>query len=145
MLRTFLAGEFKLKTHFEKREEPVYDLVPAKSGAKIKPTEATQRGFRFTPGGVQIQHETLQEFASFLYCPACARQTADRPVFDKTGLSGLYDFTLSWTPPNVQSDSAAAGPSIVTALEEQLGLKLQPTKATVDFLIIDQAERPSQN
>jgi uncharacterized protein (TIGR03435 family) len=145
MLRTFLAEDFKLKTHFEQREQPIYDLVFAKSNPKLKPSDTAERSFRFTPTGVEIHHETMQEFVMFLYCPNCARQTADRPVFDKTGLTGYYDFTLNWSPLNIASDAVASGPSIFTALEEQLGLKLQPRKAPVDFLIIDQAERPEQN
>lgn len=145
MLRNFLADEFKLKTHFEQREQPVYDLVVAKSGPKIKASEGAERSIRFTPMGIEIRHETMQEFVMFLYCPSCARQTADRPVFDKTGLTGYYDFTLNWSPSNIASDTVASGPSIFTALEEQLGLKLEPRKAPVDFLIIDQAERPSLN
>ena len=87
----------------------------------------------------------MEEFASFLFCPNCFRQAADRPVFDKTGFSGYYDFTLNWSPANIELDATDSRPSIFTALEEQLGLKLQPQKAPVDFLVIDQAERPAQN
>lgn len=146
MLRTLLAEEFKLKTHFEQREQPVYDLVLAKGGPKLKSSETAERSFRSTASGIEIHHETLQEFASSLFCPDCRRQAADRPVFDKTGLIGYYDFTLNWSSSNIQSDATAPlGPSIFTALQEQLGLKLQPQKAVVDFLVIDQAERPSQN
>lgn len=100
---------------------------------------------RFTSGGIEIRHETMEEFAGFLFCPNCSRQTADRPVFDKTGLVGYYDLTLNWSPSNIQPDATDSRPSIFTALEEQLGLKLQPQKALVDFLVIDLAERPSQN
>jgi bla regulator protein BlaR1 len=145
MLRNFLAEEFRLKTHFVQREQPVYDLVPAKGGPKLKPSEGTEASFRFTSVGIEIHHQTMQEFASSLFCSDCSRQRADRPVFDRTGLSGYYDFTLNWSPSNIQSDATTLGPSIFTALEEQLGLKLQPGKAAVDFLVIDQAERPAQN
>jgi len=145
MLRNFLAEEFKLKTHFVQKDQPVYDLVPAKGGPKLKPSEGEEASFRFTSGGIEIHHQTMQELASSLFCPDCSRQAADRPVFDKTGLSGYYDLTLNWSSSNIQSGATALGPSIFTALEEQLGLKLQPGKATVDFLVIDQAERPAQN
>jgi uncharacterized protein (TIGR03435 family) len=143
MLRNFLAGEFKLKTHFVKREQPVYNLVPAKNGPKLKPSGGAAASFRFTSTGIEIHHQTMQEFASSLFCPSCGRQLADRLVFDKTGLDGYYDLTLDFSPSNIQSDTS--GPSIFTAVEEQLGLKLQPGKAAIDFLVIDQAERPPQN
>jgi uncharacterized protein (TIGR03435 family) len=146
MLRTLLAEEFKLRTHFEQREQPVYDLVVAKGGPKLKPSEGGEATFRFTAsGGIEVHHQTMQEFASSLFCPNCARQRADRLVFDKTGLGGYYDLTLNWSPLNISPDGVDSGPSIFTALERQLGLKLKPQKAVVDFLIIDQAERPSQN
>jgi len=86
--------------HFEQREHPVYDLA--------------ERSFRLTSTGVEIHHETMQEFVMFLYCLNCARQTADRPVFDKT---------------------------IFTALEEQLGLKLQPRKGPVDLIRLKDPSR----
>lgn len=143
MLRTFLADNFKLKTHFTQSDQPVYDLVLAKSGAKIKRSEGSARSFRVISGGVEIRHETMEEFASFLSCSNCGR--ADRPVFDKTGLDGYYDFVLNWSPSNAPPDAATLGPSIFTALEEQLGLKLQPAKALIDFLVIDSAERPAGN
>ena len=144
LLRNFLADEFKLKTHFEQREQPVYELVPAKGGPKIKPSDSAQFSYRGTPGGgAEFHHATMQQLANFLYCPSCYRQAADRPVFNKTGLDGYYDFTLNWTPSNIQTDNP--GPSIYTAIEEQLGLKLQSQKAPIDFLIVDHAERPSQN
>lgn len=143
MLRNFLAGEFRLKTHFVEREQPVYELVPAKGGPKLKPSESAEASGRRTVTGIEQRHSTMQEFASSLYCPNCGRQAADRPVLDKTGLSGYYDITLDWSSSNIQSDTP--GPSIFTALEEQLGLKLQPAKAAIDFLVIDQAERPPQN
>ena len=72
----------------------------------------------------------------------------NQPVIDRTGLTGRYDFVLRWTPDNVQNAAANAGPSrdgtpIVTALQEQLGLKLEAQRAPVEFLIIDRIERPS--
>lgn len=145
MLRNFLVEEFKLKTHFVQKEQPVYELVIAKGGPKLKPSEGTTAGQRPTSGGMEIRHETMQELASALYCVTCARQRADRPVVDKTGLDGYFDITLNWSPSNVESGDAPLGPSILTALEEQLGLKLQPGKAAIEFLVIDHAERPQQN
>ncbi len=145
MLRTFLVEEFKLKTHFVQKEQPVYELVIAKGGPKVKPSEGTSAGQRSTPGGMNLRHQTMAELASALYCVACAQQRADRPVIDKTGLDGYFDITLNWSPSNIQSDDAPLGPSILTALEEQLGLKLQPAMAAIDFLFFDWAERPKPN
>ena len=145
MLRNFLTDEFRLKTHFEKKEQPIYELVVAKGGTKLKPSEGGPASGRVTSRGLEIRHQTMQEFASALFCLTCTRQAADRLVIDNTGLNGYYDLTLNWSPSNIQSNAIDAGPSIFTALEEQLGLKLQPTKASVDFLVIDQAERPAGN
>jgi uncharacterized protein (TIGR03435 family) len=145
MLRNFLAEEFKLKTHSAQKEQPVYYLVLAKDALKLKTSQGGEASFRFTASGIEIRHETLQELASALYCPNCGRQLADRPVFDKTGLSGYYDLTLSWSPSHIQNDNSASGPSIFTALDEQLGLKLQSGKAVIDFLVIDGADRPASN
>lgn len=146
MLQTFLIEEFKLKTHMVQKVEPVYELVIAKGGPKLKPSEVATAGQRSTPGGMELRHQTMDELATALYCVTCARQRADRPVIDKTGLEGYFDISLTWSPSNVQADdNTPTGPSILTALEEQLGLKLQPAKAPIDFLVIDQAERPQQN
>jgi uncharacterized protein (TIGR03435 family) len=69
-----------------------------------------------------------------------------RYVIDKTGLAGRYDFELQWTPDDTPADSPlAGGPSIFTAVEEQLGLKLESARAPVDVLVVDSAEQPSPN
>ncbi len=144
MLRTFLAQTFQLQTHFEKRDAPVYDLVLAKGAPKLKPSDSAQFRSRLTPRGVEFQHVTMQQFANFLYCPHCVRQAADRPVFDKTGLTGTYDLTLNWSPSNLPEGNLN-DPSIFTAVQEELGLKLLPAKDSIEFLVIDHAERPPQN
>jgi len=69
----------------------------------------------------------------------------DRPVVDQTGLSGRFDFLLKWTPDGAQTEDPNAPPAIFTAIQEQLGLKLEPVKALVDVLVIDHVERPSEN
>jgi len=86
----------------------------------------------------------MQQLANFLYCPNCARQAADRAVFDKTGLTGTYDFTLNWSPSNLPEGNLNHA-SIFTAVQQQPGLKLLPAKAPIDFLVVDHAERPPQN
>jgi uncharacterized protein (TIGR03435 family) len=84
----------------------------------------------------------MSGLAQFLYSTRAVVQPADRPVIDTTGLDGFFDFTLDWLPDGI--DPAASGPSIFTALEEQLRLKLQPEKSPIEFLVIDQAEKPAR-
>ena len=145
MLRTFLIDEFKLQTHLEKKERPIYELVVSGSGPKFKPSVAAEFSSRSTPMGMEVHHVTLAEFAETLYCHECTREIADRVVVDRTGLTGYYDFMLSWRPANAPTDAANAQPSIFTAIQDQLGLKLEPSKGLIDFLVIDHAERPAQN
>jgi bla regulator protein BlaR1 len=149
MLQALLADRFKLVTHREMRDQPVYDLVLAKGGSKLKPSSAEKFSFKTSRGGIEFQHESIEGLANYLYSPYIAlgsgQQPADRPVVDRTGLQGFFDFALEWTPDTVQADPAATGASLFTALEEQLGLKLQPRKAAAEFLVIDHAERPSEN
>jgi uncharacterized protein (TIGR03435 family) len=68
-----------------------------------------------------------------------------RPVLNKSDLKGPYDITLDWTPDSVAANGADSGPSIFTAVQEQLGLKLEPTKSSFEFVVIDHVERPSEN
>jgi uncharacterized protein (TIGR03435 family) len=146
MLRNFLTEEFKLKTHRETKEFPVYALVLAKNGSKLKPSAASQFSVKFGRGRLEFRHQTTSGLAEYLYTyNAPVQIAADRPVIDQTGLQGFFDFTLEWTPDTSQPDPAASGPSIYTAIEQQLGLKLQPEKSPVDFLVIDHAEKPEAN
>jgi uncharacterized protein (TIGR03435 family) len=144
MLRTLLAEEFKLRTHRETREYPVYALVVAKNGVKLRTSEVSQFNVEIGRGRMVFRHESISGLVNFLYYPhASAQQAADRPVIDRTGLEGFFDFTLEWTPDSAQADLTAPGPSIFTAIEQQLGLKLQPEKAPIEFLVIDHAEKPA--
>jgi uncharacterized protein (TIGR03435 family) len=68
-----------------------------------------------------------------------------RPVLDKTDLKSPYDITLDWAPDGIGATGADSGPSIFTAVQEQLGLKLEPRKSSFEFIVIDHAERPSEN
>ena len=154
MFQQLLADRFKLAVHWETREFPVYALIVAKKGSKLQPTkEATGSsgtssgnsgsGSQFTAKGV-----TLPELAEAL-TQELSRELG-RDVIDKTEIKGRYDLTLKWTPDaGAATDSAApladAGPSIFTAVQEQLGLKLEPAKAPVQVLVIDHAEMPSKN
>jgi uncharacterized protein (TIGR03435 family) len=151
MLQPLLAERFKLKVHFEAKPFPVYNLVIAKSGSKLQPTRPELR----EKTGIGIPCFVLKNRAGYTQRQDCTVASLDdllryetgRSMVDKTGLTGHYDFELRWTPDNVSSTAAddASGPSIFTALQEQLGLKLEPSTALLNVLVIDHAEQPSEN
>jgi uncharacterized protein (TIGR03435 family) len=155
MLLKLLADRFQLSLHREKKELSVYALTVAKGGPKLtedtdKPNELpkfTGRG----PQGRNVQNATMADFASDLQ-----GTLADRPVVDQTGLGAKrYDFILKWTPDGPAmngatgappaADNPDAPPDIFAAIQEQLGLKLESTKAQVDVIVIDHVDRPSEN
>jgi uncharacterized protein (TIGR03435 family) len=148
MLQTLLGEEFKLRTHRETREYPVYAMVVANRGAKLKKSEAPEFDVKVRRRHLEFHRQSMSGLVRFLYNPrATAQPAADRPVVDRTGLDGLFDFVLDWTQEPLEYDSAPGpalpGPSIFTAMEQQLGLKLQPGKAPIKFLVIDHAEKPA--
>jgi uncharacterized protein (TIGR03435 family) len=142
MMRALLADRCNLKVHHETRLAPVYDLVIAKGGVKMKeaaPDEGNSEGLG--PGKMTAHAASIDSlvygFSGLL----------GRLIVDKTGLGDKkFDFALTWTPDDRRAaDPANAGPSLFTALEEQLGLKLVPAKGPVEILVIDHMERPSAN
>jgi uncharacterized protein (TIGR03435 family) len=155
MEQGLLADRFKLKAHFETREMPVYQLTIAKGGPKLKenPDPAANKGV------AAVYASRIRGTAVPMHMlPGLLESVPDiggRVVIDKTGLSGIYDFNLKWAPleptapPSSVSGTApspdAEGTSLFTAIEEQLGLKLVPTKGPGQVLIIDHIERPSEN
>jgi uncharacterized protein (TIGR03435 family) len=148
-LQTVLVDRFKLKFHQEDREGPVYSLVVAKSGPKLKQASAGEAGgLTVRPGQCILKASPLADLAK-----ALTSASIGRIVVDQTGLTGRYDFTLNWTPDQGVVPPGRDGgpppnsswPSIFTAVEEQLGLKLEPGKGTVRTLVIDHIERPSEN
>jgi uncharacterized protein (TIGR03435 family) len=143
MEQALLADRCQLKVHYETREMAVYELVAAKGGVKLKEVSPDEHGMaKFSSGKIEAQPATLPNLTSNLSL------NVGRLIIDKTGLTGKYDFTLTWAPDNhaAPSDSASdSGPDIFTALKEQLGLELVPAKAPVDVLIVDHIERPSPN
>jgi uncharacterized protein (TIGR03435 family) len=142
MLQALLADRFQLKLHRETKELPVYDLVVAKNGPKMKESAADA-----TPSAGVSAGSTRRMTEIRASMATVANQLvgfAGRPVIDKTGLTGSYDFTLEWSPEGTPAD-AATGPSIFTAVQEQLGLKLESSKAPTEILVIDHAEKPTQN
>lgn len=164
MLQALLQDRFHLRVHHETREVPAFLLTVAKSGPRLHPfTEGSctvvdrsvflgftppvtpeqirnnchARGSRIGANRkIDAQGMTLDEFASVFL----DEHTLGRPVLNKTGIGGRFDFQLEYAP-----DDATTGPSIFTALQEQLGLKLESGRAPEDFLVIDQIERPSGN
>jgi uncharacterized protein (TIGR03435 family) len=143
MLQRLLTERFKLAFHRESKETPVYALVMSKSGPKLK--EATDEG------ATQISadgRETVFERVSMSLLAGTLARSVDRPVIEATGLKGLYNFRLAWANdrpgPDPASDPEEA-PSIFTALQERLGLKLEARKAPIEMLVVDHIEKPSAN
>jgi uncharacterized protein (TIGR03435 family) len=176
MLQALLEDRFQLKVHRETRDTPVYALTVAKGGAKLQPfkegscnpydiaatfppppppenpcrSRGTMEGGMLT---VNTQATTLDDFARFVL------GVMDRPVINKTGIQGRFDFHLEYAPDETSSPAVRdpsglpraptvtdpSGPSIFTAVQRQLGLRLEPTKGPGEYLVIDRVERPSEN
>lgn len=155
MLRALLEDRFNLKFHRETKEGPVFALVFAKNGTTVGPKltasqnadcPANPNGSNFC--GVQVGNGSM--FGQRVPVSRIARELgpfAGRPVQDRTGLNGVFDFELRWTPDQLDSKPAAIDsvPSLTTAVEEQLGLKLKPEKGQIEILVIDHLEKPSEN
>jgi uncharacterized protein (TIGR03435 family) len=153
-LRGLLAERFGLVVHKETKEQPIYALVLAKNGPKLK--EVQEAGAR---PGLRMERGRLQGMAAPMDIFAMSLSNAmGRPVVDKTGLLGKYDFVLEWTPDvgaggNSQGfgdgitspGPAPGGPTIFTATQEQLGLRLDSQKGPVPNIVIDRVEKPSEN
>lgn len=153
MLRTLLAERFNLRVHRETRQDKVYALVVAKDVPKLQPPKdtklsyvGTSRGkvtlsadgrpdFSAAPVIVTGHNASMGQFA--LYLAGVMR----RPVEDKTGIEGKYDFRIEYTPDN----SSADAPAFSTALQADAGLKLNAAKGPVEFLVVEHADKPSPN
>jgi uncharacterized protein (TIGR03435 family) len=155
MVQKLLEDRFKLTMHREKRELPVYAIVVGNNGHKLTKNDTNPNGlpglFFKGLGVLPAMNATMGDFAGVL-------QTAvlDRPVLDRTGLQGRYDFTLTWTPDESQfagmgirvpppTNDPNAAPGLFTAFQEQLGLRLDSTKGPVEVLVVDRVEKPSEN
>ena len=159
MCQALLADRFKLSFHRTQRTMPVYALVPAKGGPKLSgngdPASGAQAKIKSKPGRIASPRASMVWLADALARPL------GRPVLDKTGIDGKFRIVLDWTPGDGEAQNGkpdkpkAAGrtgsgktfaPSIFTALQEQLGLRLEPQKGMVDVLVIDHIERePTEN
>jgi uncharacterized protein (TIGR03435 family) len=158
MIQKLLADRFQLKFHREKKELSAYAITVGKTGSKLTKSQSDPNGLpglffgRGAPGMTfNVRNATIAEVASVLQ-----GNVMDKPVVDQTGLSEKYDFLLKFTPDPGQmnglggpqqpaADSLDAPPDIITAFQQQLGLKVENTKAQVDVIVIDRVEKPSAN
>jgi uncharacterized protein (TIGR03435 family) len=155
MLQKLLIERFKLTFHHDKRELSVYVLSVAKTGQKMTKSEGDPNGLPglwFQQlGDLNVRNANMTDFSGLMQSAVL-----DRPVLDQTGIAGRWDFTLKWTPDDSQfsgmgarvsppTDSANAPPNLYTAIQEQIGLKLEATKAPADVMVIDHLEKPSEN
>ena len=154
MIQKLLTERFKLALHRDKKEQSVYALTAARAGAKLTPSAADPNG----PPGLGLRalgnlfatNITMADFAGYFQT-----LVLDRPVVDQTGLTGRYDFTLRWTPDDSQFRATgvrvppppdnATLPNLFTAIQEQLGLRLEGTHAPADVLIVDKVDKPTEN
>jgi uncharacterized protein (TIGR03435 family) len=150
MLLPVLADRFRLRTHRETKVLPIYELVLAKDGSKLKPLPASDTPEKGAEGlgrgetnwgstrliGHAIPMSTVTHTLS---------QILKRTVSDKTGLAGEYDVMLRWTPDTASASDDQTMGSIFTALQEQLGLRLRPAKGPVETLVVDHVQMPSEN
>jgi uncharacterized protein (TIGR03435 family) len=158
MLRSLLADRFKLRIHEEQSLMPVFVLLVGKSGPHLTPSDSSGEP-TCHPGkgdGFEGQIHTecadlsLQNLADLL--PDLSSQDFDRPVVDATGIKGVYDFKLNWTPqppapkPGDSTPDVAAGVTIFENLEKQFGLKLEQRRQPMPVIVVDHAEHvPTDN
>jgi uncharacterized protein (TIGR03435 family) len=138
MVQALLADRFQLKLHQETRTLPAYDLILGKGGSKLQSTKSTGKSI-----GTSRTYFNGQGLTTTLIAQELSR-IAGRVVVDRTDLTGRYDFKLQWTPDDAPATEDSA-PSLFTAIQEQLGLKLEPAKEPVPVLVIDHVEPPTSN
>lgn len=152
MLRQLLEDRFKLTYRREEREMPLYALAVERNGPKLTPSKPevapTLINRVFADRVVmEARHQTLGEVVAMMQ-----RAVVDRPMVDRTGATGEFDFDLEWVPDASEFNGElrlpmpdSSKPGLVTAMREQLGLRLQPTSGPVAVLVIEGVERPSEN
>jgi len=147
MYQKILADRFQLKFHREKRELSVYALTVTKSGPKLAKSLGDPNGLPDETGAgdktgilVRYTNVSMEDFAANMQTMGDGR-----PVVDQTGLAGKFDFMLKWSRGDGTNTDPNAAPELFTALQEQLGLKMEGAKAMVDVIVIDHVERPSAN
>ncbi|QEE29009.1 TIGR03435 family protein [Terriglobus albidus] len=154
VLQQVLKERCELIAHTGKKEVPVYALVVSKSGTKIKEvsptrTDATQRGWDMTQSAGRVDGRAVP-MEALIY--ALSKVGLERQIIDRTGLAGRYDISLVWTPddkvlstPDAGENALSSRTSIFTALQDELGLKMEATKADVDAVIVTRINKPSAN
>jgi uncharacterized protein (TIGR03435 family) len=128
--------------HREARDQAVYAFVIAKEGPKLKPHDPLNRGNgnRIGRGHLELHDVTLAQLGNFL------QNELGRPVVDGTGLTGTYDVVLDWSPADTPVDDPKANvPSLTSAVQEELGLRLVVQRAPIEYLVIDHVEKPGEN
>ncbi len=146
MLQKLLTTRFGLVMHHDKRELSVYAITVAKGGPKLQKSKSDpdalsdQSGHGVGPAQyMKFTNDSMTDFAQTM------QLMVDKPVVDQTNLSGRYDFSLLWTPDVMGATPTDTAPALFTAVQEQLGLKLEATRAPTDVLVIDAATLPTQN
>ena len=147
MIRKLLDERFGLRLHREQREMPVFALTVAKQGPKLTPSKGNLNGNPDEGGGGSNVRESIFTNTSMhdLAMMLVVDHYVERPIVDQTAIKGKYDFRLKWTVDETKATAPDGPPGFFTAIQEQLGLKLQPTKAMADVLVIDQIHRPGGN
>lgn len=150
MVQKLLAERFGLQFHREKKELAAYVMTVDKAGLKLTKAAGSGNlpGFGGRgPGAIGVRNSNMEEFASFLQA-----RIFERPVVDQTSLTDRYDFTLEWKPEPPAGPNAPAlppnvedRPDLMTAFRQQLGLKIESTKAAVEVLVIDKVTKPTEN
>lgn len=136
--RTLLADRFHLVLRHESKVMPAFALVQTKGGAKLQPAKSGSPGGTSNGRGmVQVNNGSLADFASVL------ADAVGRPVVDRAGIQGGFDIKLTWVPDN--SSPEIVGPTLYSAIQEQLGLKLVAAHLPIPILIIERVEKPSEN
>jgi uncharacterized protein (TIGR03435 family) len=136
LLQALLADRFKLRVHHETKQMGVYELVVAKAGARLRESTGPRTFFTARQALISGTRVSMRELAS------AVSRLLDREVIESTGLSGVYDVRVEWTPDSATGD---LGISLFTAVQEQLGLKLESANAPIDVLVIDHVEKPTSD
>lgn len=155
MIQKLLADRFQLKFHKDNREMPAYALTVAKTGSKLEKSQANEDGlpglFFSQLGNLHVSNANMDDFSHLMQ-----EAVLDRPVVNQTDLKGRWNFNLKWTPDESQfsgmgikvpppTDAADAPPPLFTAIQEEIGLRLDATRTAVPVLVVDHVEKPSEN
>ena len=146
LMRKLLAERFGLKAHREQRQMDVYALTVAKGGPRMEPSKSAPEAMPGNAGGQDNGRQTRKYWnVSMADLAPMLQFNLDRPVVDQTGIKGRYDFTMKWTVDQERATEPDAPPVLFTAIQEQIGLKLEATKAPADVLVVDAIQRPAAN